>query len=426
MDLPRILLIVFFATEALFVLLYIPRISLWIKGFKKQKRLINEKKNKIGLVIPARDESSIIEGLIETIKSQDYPKELIEVFFIVRDENDPTIKIVSERLPNAKIKIVPKQKRKADALKAFFADYLKAETDYCDDFIIVDADNWLTDNFVSRMNDALLSGADVIIPKKLIKNNVSDKKFQTIISTCSAMTYVSVDEMGNKAKTERGDTLSLCGQGMLFSFRFIRNAGGFPFETLSEDYEISVECIRKGYKQYYAEYAEIYAEEPTTLSEFNKRRLRWCQGFISVNGKYSKVLKEETFRRGKIKKENFFFLYGLLPVGGMIVDFLAFFIAFLSMAIVKNVNFGFESAKILYLYAFFTFLTMYLQVFFQGVFALFVGRKTLKTSFFEGILISLIYPFVMGLYLPLFIHAFFTSESGVWTPVKRLNIWKAK
>ena len=79
MELRNLLLIIFFAIEAIMIILYIPRMSLWLKGLKPQKVFKNDKKNKIGLVIPARNESSIIEGLIETIINQDYPKDLLEV-----------------------------------------------------------------------------------------------------------------------------------------------------------------------------------------------------------------------------------------------------------------------------------------------------------------------------------------------------------
>ena len=45
----------------------------------KEKAIVNEKKNKFMAIIAAHNESAVVVNLIESLKRQDYPKELFDI-----------------------------------------------------------------------------------------------------------------------------------------------------------------------------------------------------------------------------------------------------------------------------------------------------------------------------------------------------------
>ena len=68
-----------------FVILYLPRIWCWFAPFKKQKRVFNYKKNKLALIIPARNEGNAVLPLFESIENQTYDRNNFDVFVVGDD-----------------------------------------------------------------------------------------------------------------------------------------------------------------------------------------------------------------------------------------------------------------------------------------------------------------------------------------------------
>ena len=410
------------AVELIAVLLYLPHIMWWFEGRKPQERLHAKKQRRFALLIPARDESRAIAPLLDSVKRQTYPAELIDVHVIVKDPDDPTIGMVRETLPDAVVQVVPNQKRKAEAMDACMQTILSTGR-APDAYLIVDADCVLTANYVEEMNNAMESGAEVVIPRKLIKNWLTDKKeYRTLYANCSALTYVGVDDMGNKSKSKRGYTLALCGQGMLIGARVVEGLGGYPFRSLTEDYELAVECMRRGYKQLYYEYAELYSEEPLTRHEFNKRRVRWLKGFAQFRKTYVGEVKRMTFGRGKPDRGNLHFLYDLYPVYLMLGGAGVGFGACLVLALVRGIV-GAGGVGSALLWSLVPLGVAYLELFVFGAAQLLVSRGVNRLTGKEKIKLLFLSPFVLIEYAWIFVLAFTTTvRADDWAPVERMSI----
>ncbi len=333
-----ILLIIFGALWTLSILLYIPKFISWGYGFKKMPRLKNPNKARIALVIAAKDEEDAVAPLFDSINKQTYPKDLYHTFLVVDSltpDTDKTVILAKEKLLNSTLLVEPPQNSKGSALNQLFKNIMTEPENQYDAYIIVDADNILTPNFIEEMNNALASNADVIIGKKIIKNWESkDPKHRNLVANVSALTYTGIDTMGNKYKTLKGYSLTVCGQGVMLTHRFINHFGGFPFTSLTEDTELNIEAILNDFPQYYYEYAELYAEEPITRKEYNKRRYRWLKGYFSCNAKYTGALLKKTFSNGKVDKRNLNFLFELYPIYFMFASAILATFTFLVSAIV--------------------------------------------------------------------------------------------
>ncbi|MBO4283080.1 MAG: glycosyltransferase family 2 protein [Clostridia bacterium] len=413
---------VFAAIQLIAVLLYLPHIHWWFESRRPQERLHAKKQRRFALLIPARDESKAIAPLLDSVKRQTYPANLIDVHVIVKDPDDPTIGMVRAALPDAVVQVVPNQKRKAEAMDACMQTILNTGR-APDAYLIVDADCLLAANYVEEMNNAMESGADVIIPRKLIKNWLSDKKeYRTLYANCSAMTYTGVDDMGNKSKSKRGYPLALCGQGMLIGARVIEGLGGYPFRSLTEDYELAVECMRRGYGQLYYEYAEIYSEEPLTRREYNKRRIRWLKGFAQFNKTYGGEVKAMTFGHGKPDAGKLHFLYDLYPVYALLGSDGIFFAAMLILAAIRafaRVGGVFPAL----IWSLLPIAAAYLELFVFGAAQLLVSRGVNRMTRREKIKFLFLFPFVSIEYAWIFVLAFTTTvRADDWAPVARMSI----
>ena len=418
----QIILLIFLFVELVSVLLYVPHIHWWFESRRPQEHPHAEKQRRFALLIPARDESRAIAPLLDSVKRQTYPADPIDVHVIVKDPEDPTIAMVREALPDAVVQVVPNQKRKAEAMDACMQTILSTGN-APDAYLIVDADCLLAANYVEEMNNAMETGADVIIPRKLIKNWLSEnKEYRTLYANCSAMTYTGVDDMGNKSKSKRGYPLALCGQGMLIGARVIDKLGGYPFRSLTEDYELAVECMRNGYKQLYYEYAEIYSEEPLTRHEYNKRRIRWLKGFAQFNKTYGGEVREMTYGHGRPDPGKLHFLYDLYPVYGMLGADGIGFAACLVLALVRALT-GAGGVASALVWSLLPIAIAYLELFVFGAAQLLVSRGVNRMTRREKIKFLFLFPFVSIEYAWIFIMAFTTTvRADDWAPVARMSI----
>ena len=62
----------------------------------KDKPLIENKNHKFMAILPAHNEENVIGNLIESLKNQDYPKELLDIYVIAHNCTDNTAKIAKE------------------------------------------------------------------------------------------------------------------------------------------------------------------------------------------------------------------------------------------------------------------------------------------------------------------------------------------
>ena len=59
----------------------------------KEKPLLIDKEHKFMAIIPAHNEEMVIKNLIESLKAQNYPKELLDIYVIADNCTDKTAEI---------------------------------------------------------------------------------------------------------------------------------------------------------------------------------------------------------------------------------------------------------------------------------------------------------------------------------------------
>lgn len=423
MDTVQILLIAY-GTVALFaVFLYIPKIIQFAHAFTKPPHYVATKRRKLAVLIPARDESKVIGTLFSSITMQTYDN--FDVNVIVKSADDPTIALAKQLGHN--VFIIPEQRCKGDALDGYFHAIGEDHWNDYDAYVIVDADAVLDPRFVEELNNALEQNRQVYVSRKFIKNNLSnDKHARNIFSNCNALAYPINDEWGNLYRMKKGVPLNFCGQGMMVRTDVITQLGGWPYRTLTEDYEMKLDSLLKGFTSAFIPEAIIYTEEVITHKDCWTRRLRWLMGYQQCDRKYKKALRKKHHQ----KKLPFFAWYdnffALVPpilfiVASLLISICGFALS-IFYATVQNPLW----IKALWALALMPLLILYLIEFIFTCFTLVVYREALtELSIGEKIAVMFFNPIFSFEYFPIFIHAFFSllfKKNLAWIPTKRVKM----
>jgi len=247
----------------------------YIKDRLKKPQLNKHKTSNYAILIPARDESKVIEKLLKSIQIQN--KNMDNVYVIVEDENDLTCKIVENYKANIFIRPKPIRKRKGYALDECLKEILK--TKHYDLYFIFDADNVLDKHFIKNMIKSYKEGYEAGLGNRNILNPVN------LISCCSGLLFYILNSIINKLSIANNRTAILSGTGFYISGRIIEELGGFPFNSLTEDYELSLYLSSKNILCAYNEDAIYYDEQPTTMKVSITQRIRWMKGFFESRKK---------------------------------------------------------------------------------------------------------------------------------------------
>ena len=239
-------------------------------------RKFKESKNyhKYGVVIAARNEEKVIGNLIDSIKKQDYPSDLITIFVVADNCTDKTADIV-----RSKGCICYERKDLEHRTKGYALEYLfnNIDRDYgiksFDGYFVFDADNLLKNDYIKKMNNAFDSGEKIITSYRHSKN--FDENF---ISSTYAIHWLRSIRTGHRARSVFHLATNIQGTGFLFASEIVET--GWHYTSLTEDRALTVDSVASGYEITYQDEAIFYDEQPTNLKIALRQRLRWSKGHL--------------------------------------------------------------------------------------------------------------------------------------------------
>ena len=275
----------------------------------KDKPLVEEKNNKFMAILPAHNEENVIVNLIESLRNQEYPKELIDIYVIADNCTDNTAKVAKDAGAIVYERFDENKKTKGFALDWFLQQKIEENAQY-DAIFIFDADNIVHKDFIKNMNKKLCQGEDVVQGYRDIKNPTDNW-----ITSGYALFYWTMHRFYHLARYNLGLSPLLNGTGFMVKFDIIKEAGGWKTKTLTEDIEFSLQRILKGKKLGWATDAIVYDEQPTGFKQSWSQRSRWTVGHIQCINEYTKKLaiaaKEN---KTMLNFDGFLYIIGSIPM----------------------------------------------------------------------------------------------------------------
>ena len=301
------------------------------KQIKPQLKKNNDEPN-ICILIPARDESKVISNLIESIKKQTYKINFKDIYIIVEDKKDKTIEIAKSRGINVIIRTnLTNRRKKGYALDDAIKYILKKKKHY-DLYFIFDADNILDKNYFKEMLKSYKNGYDIGIGYRNTKNGNTN-----IYSACSSLTFSMINTFSNNYKMKHNLTLTVSGTGFYIRGEILEKLGGYPFNTLTEDYEFSLYAVLNNLSSTYNTKAKYFDEQPVDYKTTIKQRTRWVKGYFDARRKYYPLLKEKALRKDKNYPSLYITLVGVRPYILLVISIVLYLLNLLYRVISNSI-----------------------------------------------------------------------------------------
>lgn len=287
---------------------------LWTRKFKPAK-----KNHKYAILIAARNEEFVIGNLLDSIKKQDYPADLLTTFVVADNCTDNTAKIARKHGAICYERFDDVHKTKGFALE-YLLDHI--EEDYgrmsFEGYFIFDADNLLNQNYITKMNNAFDSGEKIITSYRNTKN--FDENW---IASTYALHWIRSIRMNHRARSVFHLATNIQGTGFLFASEIVKD--GWHYTSLTEDRALTADAVSQGYQITYQDEAEFFDEQPISLKVALRQRLRWSKGHLMafketgpslfLNIFFGKLfVKKDWANKAKKKKKNRTFKELLLDI----------------------------------------------------------------------------------------------------------------
>lgn len=245
---------------------------------------------RFAVVVAARNEQDVVGHLVDSLKAQNYPANLVDIYVAPNNCTDDTRGVALEH--GAKIFDPEGEIRSKGEVLTQITDMLLRKNRH-DAVVVFDADNLVHPDFLQRMNDAYQSGVQVAQGQRDCKNPTG-----SAMATCYAVYYWIVNRFYNGGREALGLSGLVVGSGYMASLNLLRRMGGWHTSTMTEDYEFSAQCVLAGEKVHYIADAVAYDELPLTFATSWKQRRRWCTGFVQGMEKYAGLLMHHALHKG--------------------------------------------------------------------------------------------------------------------------------
>lgn len=265
---------------------------------KKPPKQEAKRNHRYAVLISARNENAVIGDLIHSIRVQNYPQELIDIFVIADNCTDNTAAVAQEAGA-----IVFPRFNKQQVGKGYALDYgitcikeLYGDNQY-EAYFVFDADNVLDVNYFREMNKVFDGGAVASTSYRNSKNFGSNW-----ITAGYGLWFMREAKYLSQARLTLGTSCAVSGTGFFVSAKLIDKMGGWKFHLLTEDIEFSTYSILNGERIEFCPTAMLYDEQPLTFRDSWNQRFRWAKGFYQVLLKYGFSLFKGIFTNPKGKR----------------------------------------------------------------------------------------------------------------------------
>lgn len=411
MSLPQIFTILNLMFGALFVLCYAHQIFyVFYTLFKKHKTYpATQQTNRYAVLICGRNEEGVIGYLLDSVKAQDYPGELVDVYVCADNCTDNTAEVARAHgatvLERHNTQLVGKGYALSELIQMIYDTY---GTDHYEGFFVVDADNLLDTRFIAEMDQCFCSGEGYGV----IAGYRNSKNFdENWLSSGYSVWFLHEGKQLNNARSLLGVSGAVSGTGFMIHKDVLKAQGGWIHHLLIEDVEFSADNLTKGVKIGYCHDAILYDEQPVSFRQSWFQRLRWVKGYLQVLRRYGGRIFRGIFRKGG------FSCYDLLTNIG--AAYLVVPAAFLVNVVYLILCPIFAPDK--FLFALITvsgsFFMAYLAMFFLSFFACITEKKRIHATTAKRIKAMFVFPFFMMSFVPIAMVAIFTPKVK-WRPIE--------
>lgn len=262
--------ILFFSV--LFIIL--TTINLFVDRKPKKKFKTPNKLPLISVQIPTFNDP-VAERCVKQCLNFDYPKDKYEII-IADDSTNPKTRDILSKYAKKYPEIVKYQYR--DNRIGFKAGALKQAMGITKGEIIVIFDSdWIPNkNFLNEIVKPFSDSKVAIVQTKQGFYNKNTNLITRFAAYLLMIYHTIIMPINNRV-----NCVFFCGTAGAIRRSMFEEVGGWNLNSLTEDSDLTVRLMLKGYKTFYLDH-ETPSEVPATFESFIKQQMRWCYGNIRV------------------------------------------------------------------------------------------------------------------------------------------------
>ena len=287
-----ILVVVVLSVLYVWSLYNIPILVVGVKHLLKTKRKgattakpSGKKLPTFSIIIPAKDEEKVVGRLLNSLLKLDYPSEKKDIVVVEGGSTDRTAKICTEYAAQYSDQIRLVHQSGSNGKPSALNYALKHARG--DIVAVFDADNVLESDLLLRAAGYFEDSATTAVQGRACSINSNENMLAR---------FISYEEMVRYETYIRGkDTLNLfvplTGSCYFIRRNVLEAVGGWDNQALSEDMEMAARLTEKNLNIKYASDVRSWQENPASLAQLFRQRLRWFRGSMEVSLKYGRLLK---------------------------------------------------------------------------------------------------------------------------------------
>ncbi len=220
------------------------------------------------VIVPVYNEEETIASTMDSLLSNGYPDDKLEILVVNDESTDGTLKVVEEYKKKFKqVTVFSKPNSgKADSVNQAIK---KAKHEFV---AVVDADSYPEKNALKEIMKYFADEkVGAVTGACIVKNR------NTLLEKCQAMEYVLI---AWTRKTLDALHAVFVTPGSLSAYRktALEEIGGFDKKVMTEDIEIAWNLLRHKWKTRMASRAKVFTVAPTKIKAWYRQRIRWNVG----------------------------------------------------------------------------------------------------------------------------------------------------
>jgi cellulose synthase/poly-beta-1,6-N-acetylglucosamine synthase-like glycosyltransferase len=259
---------------------------------------------RVSVLVACKNEGSVVEGMIASLLSLDYPKDLLQVVLVDDGSTDRTGEVLDAAAArDARIVCLHRSPDAESGKSAALNDALELVTGEI--VVVFDADHHPDTRTVSRLVAHFRDPRVGAVQGRCEIRNADDSPLSRLIAIDYLAGYL-VNEYGRQSLFQLP---AYGGANCAVRASSLRAAGGWNPRSVTEDTDLTLRLLLAGHRIRYDVNAVDREEGVVTLQRFWRQRYRWARGHQQVCRDYRRQVWSARHLSAWEKVETTMFLY---------------------------------------------------------------------------------------------------------------------
>lgn len=287
-------------------------------GANEQKLDNEDKLPMVSVLIPARNEALVIEGLLNRLANQNYPREKLEIIVINDGSTDRTADIVMswKEKNNLNLKLINVPSEESGRGKGAA---LNRGLSFCSGEVIAiyDADNLPEKDSLRQLVIELISHPRLAAVTGLFRAYNRHRNLLTRLINLESVAFQWIIQAGRNYFL---NIAFLAGTNYVIRRRVVEALGGWDETALTEDTELTLRIYERGWRVKFLPSAISWEQEPEKLKTWFRQRTRWARGNNDLILRQIKGIFERRLSVTSLEMVNLFYLYYFFVLAIIVSD----------------------------------------------------------------------------------------------------------